>query len=564
MLLVLLTWFYLFFTLTNLGFGLAKMTRIKPKHFFFNILLGLVATTILATIWAIFGGINWGFHVFLLVFQALYLPYFKDEITTLYCSIWQSLRFFSRQTKAFLLAVTLLILAQSARAIQLVDNETYYVQTIKWLTEFGFVKGLSNLHIFFGQTNGWHILQSVFSFSFFGNCYNDLNGFCLLMAILFGASFWNADEKNLKRPDLIVAIFPLVIVLLFPFLGAPSPDFAVYLLSYFVFYYFLKTFESTSVSDFNLIFILSSFIVFVKVTALPILLVPLLLWVVHFKKLASKIFSSYLMGLLLLCLLVIKNTILTGYPFFPSNIVVFDFSYALPNEVYQFSFNPAKRYDFFISSQEFRKLGGFAILLKWIFDSKIYSIFNGILIVLIIGIPVYLKQFLNQRKYWMLYLIMMGQCLFLFATSPQYRFFLHFELLFGLLVLTHFFRTRKWIRKMSYWTLIPLSCVVIFSQQLKSNFQDHLKFKEESFTMRTLLYPAENSQLKTQYHETKMGNLQYTSPDCSAYIWATGNGNLPCVSDTQIKYLKSKTGYAPQLRTNVLKDGFYSQKCTTR
>lgn len=563
MLLVLFTWLYLFITLTNLGFGLSKITAIKPKHYFINILLGLVATSILATFWAIFGRINWEFHAFLIVFQALSFRYFKDEISTHYRTIWQSFSFFSKQTKGFLLAVTLLILAQSARAMHLVDNETYYIQTIKWLTEFGFVKGLSNLHLFFGQTSGWHILQSVFSFSFFGNCYNDLNGFCLLMAVLFGLSFWDADKKKLKRPDLIAANFPLVILLLFPFLGAPSPDFAVYLLSCFVFYYFLKTFDSTSVSDFNLIFILSSFIVFVKATSLPILLLPLLLWMVHFKRLALKIFPSYLFGLLLLCLIIIKNTILTGYPFFPSNIVVFDVSYALPKEVYRFSFSPAKRYDFFISSQEFRKLDVFSILLKWIFDSKIYSIFNGILIILVIGIPVYLKRFLNQRKYWLLYFVMMAQCLFLFATSPQYRFFLNFELFFGLLVLTYFCSTRQWIRSMSYWTLIPLSCVVLFSQKLKSNFQNHLTFKEEPFTMTNLLYPAENSHLKTHFHQSKMGNLKYSSPDYSTYIWATGNGNLPCVSDTQINYLQSKTGYVPQLRTDALKDGFYSQKSAT-
>ena len=563
MLLVLFTWFYLFFTLITLGFGLVKITTLKPNHFFIHFLLGLVTTTILATIWAIFGRINWEFHIFLIVVQAAVFLFSKEEIKALYSTILKSFYSLSNKTKGFLIVVLLLTLAQSAKASYFVDNETYYVQTIKWLTEFGLVKGLGNLHIFLGQTSGWHILQSVFSFSFFGNCYNDLNGFCLVMATFCSVCFWDSISKKQERHFLVLAIFPIANLALFPFLGSPSPDFAVYMISFFVFYYFLENFKSTSVSDFNLIFILSSFIVFVKITALPILLLPLLLWMLHFKKLASKVLGSYLFGLLVLCLFGIKNTILTGYPFFPSNIVTFDFAYTLPKEVYQFSFNPAKQYDFFISSQEFRKLEPLAIVFKWIFDSKIYSVFNSLLLVLLLGIPIYLKQFLNERKYWMLYLAMMVQCLFLLATSPQYRFFLNYELFFGLVVLAHFIPTRIGILKMSYWSLLPLFFLVLFSQKIKSNFQDNLTFKETTFLFRSMLFPAENSQLKTHFHQTKTGNIRYYSPDSSTYIWATGNGKLPCVSDTQIKYLKNKTGYIPQLRTDLLKDGFYSQKSNT-
>jgi hypothetical protein len=112
-------------------------------------------------------------------------------------------------------------------------------------------------------------------------------------------------------------------------------------------------------------------------------------------------------------------------------------------------------------------------------------------------------------------------------------------------------------------SLLPLLFLVLFSQKIKSNFQNKLSFKEEAFTLNTILYPAANSQLRARFHSTKMGNLKYYSPDSSTYIWATGNGKLPCVSDTQIKYLKIKTGFVPQLRTRLLKDGFYSQKCKT-
>ena len=62
--------------------------------------------------------------------------------------------------------ITVLIIAQCSTAPFVIDNETYYIQTIKWLNEYGFVRGLANLHISLGQCSGWHILQSAFSFSF--------------------------------------------------------------------------------------------------------------------------------------------------------------------------------------------------------------------------------------------------------------------------------------------------------------------------------------------------------------------------------------------------------------
>ena len=50
--------------------------------------------------------------------------------------------------KMLLLFSSLLLLAQSATSPFIIDNETYYIQTIKWLNEYGFVSGLANLHLF--------------------------------------------------------------------------------------------------------------------------------------------------------------------------------------------------------------------------------------------------------------------------------------------------------------------------------------------------------------------------------------------------------------------------------
>ena len=51
---------------------------------------------------------------------------------------------FSFPIKILLAFSSFLILAQSATLPFIIDNESYYIQTIKWLNEYGFVKGLAN------------------------------------------------------------------------------------------------------------------------------------------------------------------------------------------------------------------------------------------------------------------------------------------------------------------------------------------------------------------------------------------------------------------------------------
>ena len=133
-----------------------------------------------------------------------------------------------------------------------------------------------------------------------------------------------------------------------------------------------------------------------------------------------------------------------------------------------------------------------------------------------------------------------------------------FVLLFGLIILSVFMN-----EKTIYWAIYSGFLLAFFflmvSPKLGRN-HEKMVFNEHSFSYNRLLFPNENSNLKATYHFKKIGNLKYFSPDTSVYIWATGNGKLPCVNTKQIEYLKIKLHYIPQLRTAKIKDGIYSQK----
>jgi hypothetical protein len=557
MLLILISWCYILFTSLNLGVAFNKITQLKSTQFIVFFFLGLFSVTILGSFWAIFGRINVEFHLFLVILNGIICLKYKSEVLSLYHIIFSEIATLSRALKIYLSLLSILILVQSSAIPYFIDNETYYIQTLKWLNEYGFVNGLGNLHLFLAQTSGWHLTQSIFTFSFLGINFNDLNGLCLLLVNLFAVIQLHTFKENKSQLVLLIGTLPLVNLLFFQFISAPSPDLAVYLLSFLVFYYFVAHFYDMSAKVFNLIVILTLFIIYIKITAVPLVILPLILFVIHFKKLVPEIKVSIILSILILGLFVAKNTILTGYPLFPSTCFknYLSLSYAIPLEIHHFWLNPAKRYEAVVNRTEFHQLSSFSIFLKWLFHSKIHSVFNAIIVVLVLIIPGILYRFLNKKPYWILYFTMLFQLAFLFFSSPQYRFFLHFILFFGLLILSLLIKNEKTIRLLFYISLIPIIAIQIFPFRydilLKNTDIQTLKIENS-------IFPGKNSTLNKSYVKSEIGNMSYTSPDSTNYIWITGNGNLPCVNRKQIQYIRRKLGYIPQQRTTNLKDGFYS------
>jgi len=556
MLLILISWCYILFTTLNLGFAFNKITKLKSTNFFHFVFLGLFSTTILASFWAIFGRINFEFQLFLLLINGIVIFKYKPQIGII-CNafLWQIANV-SRSLKWFMLIVFLLILAQSASASHIIDNETYYIQTIKWLNEYGFVKGLANLHIFLGQTSGWHIAQSAFNYSFLYPNFNDLNGFCLLFANVFAILKLDTIKKDRKKSILFIAFLPFANLLFFQFISAPSPDFAVYILSLFLFFYFVKRFYTITPKSFNLIVVLVLFIIYSKITAFPIAILPIVLLLLNFKKIISKIRISVILTLVVLFLFIAKNVILSGYPLFPSlyfkDCIALD--YSLPTEIQHFWFNTAKLYDVTVSSSEFHQLDNVTIFTKWLFYSKMDIVFNCLIMLILLITPVFLWRLKNKMSYWILYGAMVLQLVVLFLSSPQYRFILHFVLFFGLLLFSHLIKHKKTIVLLLFASLIPVA-FTIFSP-IKTTTA--IAFENKCFKLENVIFPCKNSNIEASYSHAKIGNLSYFSPDKKTYIWVTSEGNLPCLNTKQLEYLKKKLGYIPQQRSANLKDGFYS------
>lgn len=561
MLLIILSWIYILITTIHLGYGLDKCLNLNNKNFVITSVLGLFSATILGSIWAIFGRINIEFHVFLLVLNAFIFFLFKSNILEIYKTISSEFRSLTYSLRLYLVGIILLIIAQCAAKPYVIDNESYYIQTIKWINEYGFVKGLANLHIFFGQTSGWHITQSVFNFSFLYPNFNDLSGFCLMLGTIFTVFKMNSYFVNGIKIYLIVGLLPIANVLLFQFISAPSPDLPVYVFSFMLFFYFVAYFNEPSLQKFNLLVILALFVVYIKPTAIAMLLIPLLFFITNFKLLKSKLVTSFVLSVLVLALFLIKNTIITGYPLYPTQLfsnAIFDFK--VPKEMVAFYFDGTKLYGFYSSQSEFDSMSKLHIFIKWLTVHKINAVFNISSVFLVAFGSYFIYKFHNQKAYWLLYFVMVFQFGLLLFTSPQFRFSIHFLLFFSFLILVCFLNSKRTILILLYGSSLLVTFLVFVPINYSALTTNKLIAKNSHFTISESIFPHTNTKMKTQFYKAKTGNLEFYSPAENSFFWANGDGKLPCVNSNQLEYFKLKFHYIPQMRTKDLKDGFYSKK----
>lgn len=558
MFLILLSWIYILFTTLNLGCFLDKILGLKVKNFAVISILGLFLTTIITSFWAIIGRINFEFHIAILLLNITLFLSNKIVILSIYRNFYNDIKNLEKSLKIFLGIITFFIIAQCASVPYAIDNESYYIQSIKWINECGFVKGLANIHFFLGQTSGWHITQSAFNFSFLYDKFNDLSGFCLLLGNIFAIQKLNDYFKNHDKTNLIIGLFPIANVFLFQFISAPSPDMPIYVFTFVIFAYFLENYGKINNETFNLISILVLFCMYIKTTAIGLCLLPLIMIFKNFKQL--KIYKITFLSVLILGLFVTKNMIVTGYALFPmTNNFGFVADYQIPEKIAVLYYTLTKYFAYSLTEEQFNQMTAWEVFLRWFAMPKLHGIFNKLSLFLVIFTPIILYKFFNQRKFWILYFIMSVQLLLLFLSSPQYRFFMNFILFFTFLWMAIIMTKRKQILILLGFSTFATAFVLFVPLNLKSLARNEHAVATSNFSIQSIIFPHQNSKYETSFERMENDHFYYNSPTNIDFFWGTADGEIPCVNKAQIEYFDQKYNVKPQMRSDDLKDGFYAK-----
>ncbi len=554
MILILLSWIVMLFFFIPTGIFLKSILKIETNNLSIITFLGMFLQTVFLCICCFFTNI--GIEVFVInaILVAVFSFFKINEIKNVFiyfenCFIINTL--FSKIIFFIILISSLFVCSKSPF---LIDNESYYIQTIKWINEFGFVKGLANLHIFFAQSSPFHVLQAGFNFSFINNNFNDLNGLILVISSLFFIQKF--DEKHKQKIKFHwIGIIPVFNILFFQFISQPSPDFIIIVISQIIFYLFVEEHQSENAIKSSILLFL--FLTLVKVTITPIAI--LILFWIYKKKSFLNLFVIF--GIIISLIFLLKNTIISGYPFYPFEFYSINFDWKIPKNLFLFITESSKNTGYF-ENEVVLNPTFYQKIYAWVHLSGLNRIFNLGMILLFI-LSLFTNEFRKNKNYRILYFVLLIHFLILLLTSPQFRFFLPEFVFFAVLIANNCINYLK-INFKVYQTVMVLflvfSIILVEYLDFKKLTDNKYLQQNSSFGLENFIYPKSNSKyINLKFEKNKNGNLEYYSPKENFFFFGTGDGNLPCVNKFQVEYLEKYYFIKPQMRTNNLKDGFYSK-----
>lgn len=540
---------YLFIIYISLGLGvlLSKWINLRDYNLLFIILIGFFIHLLATTLYAVFSPLD-AIYFILNMTVATIVFYLKwDVVKTILTNAFKTWNSFQVSSKALFLLIIAATLIHSSSIPFLADNESYYIQTIKWLNNYGLVKGVANLHPFLGQFSGWHLLQASFNFNFITPNLNDLNGLLIILVSFFCLERWELYKERRNDNDLFISLISTILILPFFFIASPSPDLPILILTPIIIYLFLESLQNNNLKHLNLISIIILLAILIKVTIAPILI--LLIFLLFRIGDRNKLKFPIIVSCIALGSFIVKNVIISGYPLYP---LLWGGEYFNVDWKLNINLRPLFLWE---GSDDLSLYDKFKI---WINEPNLKGLINKVIVFTLLLFPIFSRR---NKKMLLLYCFFMIQFMVLFLTSPQYRFFIPILLSIYLLFLASLVRNRHTlVHSLNFLNVGVILIIGFLGINLFPLTKNEIMSKKEPFNFAQVFIPRSISQFEDlEFDVNRTQNLKYFSPGKQAmFIWQTSDGPLPCVDKQLIDYYSEHMNHIPQLRGESLKEGFYS------
>lgn len=523
MLLILCSSIFLMTTLMGWGKLMENIFGKRLQGISGNILMGILSVALIFTVVAFFIPLNLYVEIPTILIGFLY--FFKDK---LYLEFFR----FSKKDSIIVGILGTVILFSASFYPFILDHFGYYVPTIKWITEYGLVKGISNLDLILGQMSVWHILQA--GFSNFADPFLKLNAVLLLIYGIY----------IVENKSWIQFIFiPILLV----FSQSPSPDLPTIVFSLII----LNEILSGN-KNLTFLFAFSIFTFAIKPTViwLPIFILLYSIFILRFQ------YKQLIFGSLVFLLFIVKNIWTFGYPVFP--FAAFDLGVAWkPNpELLKASsqFALVKTFDEQYSYAEILKFSWFDYIKNWLFLDGIKSIINISFVASVFGFIIF--SMIKRKKIISLICIsILIKSLLVLLFSAQYRFFID---IFFVMFFVVFFKSLNKKNAILISSGLAIIFIVLFSspkmvQQFIPSFR--LGRNLTPFEKTQILKPS-NYEYK-QYNSFKVGDLKFNVSKKYPFSFDTPT---PAISESYIIDYQKEKIFPQLIDKNDLKKGFIWKK----
>lgn len=337
MLFILLNWLYIFITTFLTGFAtlylIEKKFGYRAKHIHSYLVAGLIFATTYAQWFSCFYRVNWEANgIFLLISLVIFILCRKTILERL-MSAWKDTSLAKKVGIGVLILVTAYF---TSRGSYLVDTNLYHAQSIRWIEEYGVVKGLANLQSRAAYNSSMFCISALYSMKYiFGQSMHAVQGF---MALILGVycmdlgSLWKRKKVVLSDFARIGAIYYLT--LLHKELMSPSSDFAVMIILFYIVISWMDLLEEKNASTvpYSLLCVVGVYTVTLKLTAglILILMIKPVIMLCRQKK-GKEIITYLCMGILVIAPYLIRNVLICGWLLYPfSSLDLFDVDWKVP------------------------------------------------------------------------------------------------------------------------------------------------------------------------------------------------------------------------------------------
>lgn len=216
------------------------------------------------------------------------------------------------------------------------DSGLYHIPAIRWLVDSATPFGLGNLHGRLAFNSAWFSVSAVLAQSSVGNVQNYTALASEALLAVFGIAIISALYKLTHEKANHLSI---IFLLLCGFLGfarlilndisSPSSDYAVLLLGLMLGYVFLRAVETKDslgfLYEFWLSVVLTLFLITIKVSVVPFLLIPVSLFLIGYRRRVGLEHVKNLLPVVLTTFVVmgswmIRGVVLSGCLAYPSSI----------------------------------------------------------------------------------------------------------------------------------------------------------------------------------------------------------------------------------------------------
>lgn len=451
----------------------------------------------------------------------------------LYFKEYQNFRKIDKKEASILIGMSFITIFVGAGYPFILDHFGYYVPSIKWLSEYGLVQGITNFDWILGQMSPWHIFQA--GFSHFSDTFLRIN---VLLMLLFYLYIWD------RKAWAMLCFSPI----LFFFLQSPSPDLPSIVFSLMILNEILQKNQK-----FSLLFAFSVLVFSIKPTMIWVPILTFFYPIFIFNQNLKFIILGSFVGILYL----VKNLWVFGYPLFPMSLFDLGISWKPYSELFVSSGEVAilKTFDLQYSLEEIAQFSWWEYPVKWLTLKGVKGIINTafVLSIFVFGVYSWRKK---EKKLTLIFISILVKSAFVLYFSAQYRFFIEV-----FLVVFFVFFSSCISRKLSLKFFLILALMVmnvLFFPQI-------LQKLVPSFNLGSVMKGVETKQFYepsyyalNEYDRFKIGNLEFNVPKNYPFGFDV---DLPVLVISQL-YDYDRMGIFPQLRGKTLQEGFVWRKMT--